>query len=278
MISKNNKVGLSDRLKELRENKGLTQQEFAELLDLSRVSIGAYEKGTAIPNTETLIKISNIFKVSLDWLCCTEMNAKKDKYEIKNYKDAFLSLQRVMSEFYRPFQNGCDKDNPPPNEYTVTYELSHTLDNEITTNHCVDFKIYDETLHSIFSDFNDMNKLLKKEAITEKLYSSWYDGFCKKLADIPTPKHQNKNIEQSIEEYLEHLEDFDIFIKNCICKIEKNPELTTSQQKSLKIHRETLEQDERFKVILNDILNVIKELRNETDNGGETNGNSTKKG
>ena len=58
---KNNKVGLSDRLKELRENKGLTQQEFAELLDLSRVSVGAYEKGTAIPNTETLIKISNNF-------------------------------------------------------------------------------------------------------------------------------------------------------------------------------------------------------------------------
>lgn len=61
MISRVKDTSLSDRLKELRETKGLTQQEFAELLELSRVSIGAYEKGTATPNTETLIKISKYF-------------------------------------------------------------------------------------------------------------------------------------------------------------------------------------------------------------------------
>ena len=41
MISRVKDASLSDRLKELRETKGLTQQEFADVLELSRVSIGA---------------------------------------------------------------------------------------------------------------------------------------------------------------------------------------------------------------------------------------------
>lgn len=270
MISKNNKIGLSDRLKELRENKGLTQQEFAELLDLSRVSVGAYEKGTAIPNTETLIKISNIFSISLDWLCCTEMNAPKDKYTIKNYKDAFLMLHAIADEFQQIFNVSYDESGFPVDEYAVTYKLSPHVIDGITQSAWVEVCICDEYLHNIFSDFKSMNNLVKKDTISKKLYSSWFEGFCKKLADVPTPKHelddfQDEHIKRTVFE--SNLEDMKTKIKIRMRDIEKKEELNTSE----------IEELNTLKAILSEQIKLEK-IMNETDNRGETNGNSTKKG
>ena len=270
MISQVNETSISDRLKELRETKGLTQQEFADVLELSRVSIGAYEKGTATPNTETLIKISNIFNVSLDWLCCTEMNTSKDRYTIKNYKDAFLMLHAIADEFQQLFDDFFDNDGQPAEEYAVTYKLSKNVVEGIPVTSWVEIRISDETLHSIFSDFKEMNKLVKKKTISKKLYSSWFEGFCNKLADIPTPKNeldefQDEHIKRTVFE--NNLEDMKTKIKIRIRDIEKKTELSTSEKEELN----------SLKTILAEQIQLEK-IMNEIYNGDETNGNSTKKG
>lgn len=56
------------RLKELRQKKGLTQQEIADLLHVNRVTYTNWEKGNREPNFETIIKIADLLEVSLDWL------------------------------------------------------------------------------------------------------------------------------------------------------------------------------------------------------------------
>lgn len=47
---------------------GKTQSEFAELLDISRPTVGFYESGERIPDAITLGRIARICNVSADWL------------------------------------------------------------------------------------------------------------------------------------------------------------------------------------------------------------------
>ena len=59
---------LSEKLYKLRKNSGLSQEQLAEKLNVSRQAISKWESGTAVPESEKLIIISNYFDVSVDYL------------------------------------------------------------------------------------------------------------------------------------------------------------------------------------------------------------------
>lgn len=56
------------RLKELRKSAKMTQEELGSKINVTKVSICCYENGTRIPSLETLIDLSNLFNVTLDYL------------------------------------------------------------------------------------------------------------------------------------------------------------------------------------------------------------------
>ena len=59
-----------ERLYELRKNKNISQEEFAELLDVSRQSIPKWENDKAYPEMTRLLFMSDYFQVSLwAWIC-----------------------------------------------------------------------------------------------------------------------------------------------------------------------------------------------------------------
>lgn len=58
-------------IKELRENKGLTQEEVSKKLNIARATYANYETGKREPNFETLQKIAALFEVSADYLLGT---------------------------------------------------------------------------------------------------------------------------------------------------------------------------------------------------------------
>ena len=58
----------ADRLKLLRKSKKLTQTEFASRFNIATGTIGMWETGKRIPDTETLKKLANFFDVSVDYL------------------------------------------------------------------------------------------------------------------------------------------------------------------------------------------------------------------
>lgn len=64
---------LSLRLVYLRKQKGYTQYEVSEILNISRSTLSKYEKGTRIPNLEILIKLANLYNVSCDYLLCRDI-------------------------------------------------------------------------------------------------------------------------------------------------------------------------------------------------------------
>lgn len=57
-----------DRLKTLRNRKGLSQSEFAKQIGVSKSSVNMYERGEREPNFETLEAIADYFNVDLDYL------------------------------------------------------------------------------------------------------------------------------------------------------------------------------------------------------------------
>lgn len=56
------------RLKELREQKGETQAQLADVLDVSQQAVGKWELDKASPDDKMLIKIANHYGVSIDYL------------------------------------------------------------------------------------------------------------------------------------------------------------------------------------------------------------------
>lgn len=61
-----NNFGLT--LKELRQSKGLTQEQLAKAIDITPSAITMYESGTRNPSVKILIKLSHFFNISIDKL------------------------------------------------------------------------------------------------------------------------------------------------------------------------------------------------------------------
>lgn len=59
---------LSEKIRELRRKSGLSQEELADKLDVSRQAVSKWETGAAVPTTETLVQLADFFGVSLDLL------------------------------------------------------------------------------------------------------------------------------------------------------------------------------------------------------------------
>ena len=57
---------LEERLAALRQEKGLSQADVAQALDVTRQAISRWESGAAVPSTENLMKLSRLYNVPLD--------------------------------------------------------------------------------------------------------------------------------------------------------------------------------------------------------------------
>lgn len=71
-------IKFSERLKELRQERGLKQREMAEICGLKLRGYQCYEYATSCPDFEGLVFLADYFNVSVDYLLgrteCREMN------------------------------------------------------------------------------------------------------------------------------------------------------------------------------------------------------------
>ena len=82
----------SNKLKQIRIEKGLTQKELAKLLNVSPAAYSLWEKGEREPRFEILRKLCNIFNVDISYL----MNW--DTFEKAAYKGATSEPQKISSK------------------------------------------------------------------------------------------------------------------------------------------------------------------------------------
>lgn len=78
---------IGDRLKKLRQQKKLTQTEFANKIGISRGTYAHYEINKRQPDYETLIKIASFFNVSTDFLLGVTDNPQRDETKEQKLKE-----------------------------------------------------------------------------------------------------------------------------------------------------------------------------------------------
>ena len=76
-------MSFAENLKQLRKVKQLSQEELAEILDVSRQAVSKWEQGLGYPEVEKLLLLSSKLRVSLDSLMETGM-AQKSNPQIQN--------------------------------------------------------------------------------------------------------------------------------------------------------------------------------------------------
>jgi transcriptional regulator with XRE-family HTH domain len=74
-------------IEELRKKKSWSQTELASMANVSRVMVGKYERGEAIPSVEAAKDIADAFGVSLDYLVGEGVNATFDKKTVQRLQD-----------------------------------------------------------------------------------------------------------------------------------------------------------------------------------------------
>lgn len=90
-----------EKLQELRKKRGLTQEELAEALYVSRTAISKWESGRGYPSIDSLKEVSNFFSVSIDDLLSTEavlsIAEKENKSNMRNLCDLLFGMADICS-------------------------------------------------------------------------------------------------------------------------------------------------------------------------------------
>ena len=106
---------VGQRIKELRIEKGISQQELGDLIGVTKVSICGYENGTRIPSLEIFETIANVFGTSTDFLLGREVNIVNEQtgehigliseddinliYELRHYPTLYTKMTKDIKRY-----------------------------------------------------------------------------------------------------------------------------------------------------------------------------------
>lgn len=84
-----------DKLRQLRKERQLTQEQLGKKLNIATSTISMYENGTREPDIQTLIQMSKFFKVSVDYILELTENRYPSDYSVEEIlNDILISLKK----------------------------------------------------------------------------------------------------------------------------------------------------------------------------------------
>jgi transcriptional regulator with XRE-family HTH domain len=101
---------MGERLRELRKQKNLTQEELGKKVSLSASTIGMYEQGRRKPDYSTLVQLCDIFHVSISYIITGNEDVDPDKlidlfmeedWLKENLSGGFLNLEHWTEDARR---------------------------------------------------------------------------------------------------------------------------------------------------------------------------------
>ena len=101
---------LGEKIYALRKNSGLSQEQLAEILNVSRQSISKWEGNVTYPEPDKLIALSEYFQVSLDYLMKADVTEERFKEE-----DAPECVTEVVGAEMKQSEKQSGKLIYPPN-------------------------------------------------------------------------------------------------------------------------------------------------------------------
>lgn len=93
-----NQKKIGNFLKELRKEKGITQEEFAENLNVSGRTVSRWETGTNMPDISLLVEISEFFDVSIPEIINGERKSEIMNEEVKEVADKLSDYANAEKE------------------------------------------------------------------------------------------------------------------------------------------------------------------------------------
>lgn len=158
------------KIKELRSECGISLRELSSQLEISYSSLGKYERGEQQPNIDTLIKLANYFKVSVDYLIGNS-NYKTSQDEYK-FKSSFDELEDAVSiDLYN-----CIID-------CLTIFSSYYRQHSVPEHHPSLSFIFINHLASILSGYNSLATDLQNDSSLGKLV---LDAASSEITHLPT--------------------------------------------------------------------------------------------
>lgn len=115
------KVSFGDRLRNLRLENNLTQEDLSKKLNVSRATVGRYETNERFPDKDTLKNIADVFNVSIDYLLERTSNKNTDAYLSKSFNDKHMkdiAYKEVYDEIIKILilENLIDQERYVPRE------------------------------------------------------------------------------------------------------------------------------------------------------------------
>lgn len=99
MLCYNVNMDFNTKLQQLRTKKGLTQEQLAEKVCVSRVAVSKWEAGRGYPNLDSLKMLAKVFDVSIDSLLSSEELLDIAEVHRKNESKMFRSLLFGIMDF-----------------------------------------------------------------------------------------------------------------------------------------------------------------------------------
>ena len=99
MLCYNVNMDFNTKLQQLRTKKGLTQEQLAEKVCVSRVAVSKWEAGRGYPNLDSLKMLAKVFDVSIDSLLSSEELLDIAEVHRKNESNMFRSLLFGIMDF-----------------------------------------------------------------------------------------------------------------------------------------------------------------------------------
>ncbi len=90
-------MNIADRIINLRKQKGWSQEELAERLDVSRQSVSKWESGVSIPDINRILQMSEIFGVTTDYLLKGDNKDSLNYTKLSEVKNCILSDTQIKS-------------------------------------------------------------------------------------------------------------------------------------------------------------------------------------
>lgn len=91
---------LGYRIKEIRTQRGMAQNELAKRINKSKSAVCGYESEAQVPPLEVLVSIASVLNVSLDYLVGFEMKEPISVAHLTNHQKKIINL--ILEEFSRP--------------------------------------------------------------------------------------------------------------------------------------------------------------------------------
>jgi transcriptional regulator with XRE-family HTH domain len=113
-------MGINDKLKELRAQRKLTQEELAKATGLKRSAIGMYESGRRKPDYETLEIFADFYNVDMNYLMGWDENETRQTYYL-NSETAALAQEIHDNPQYKVMFDATRKLKPESIEEVMKF-------------------------------------------------------------------------------------------------------------------------------------------------------------